>query len=72
MANQSSEETVVCSLCGQERRLDQIRWFRPDAGEETTLIMNWPETTSGDPAGVPYCAGCLAEQIADESEEAIG
>jgi hypothetical protein len=64
--------TVVCSLCGQARPRDQIRWFVPAASEETTLVMNWPETTSEDPHGVPYCAACLAEQIADESEEVIG
>jgi hypothetical protein len=34
--------------------------------------MNWPETSADDPAGVPYCAQCLAEQIADESEAVIG
>jgi hypothetical protein len=72
MANQPTERTVVCTLCGQARAADHVRWFLPDANEGTTLIMHWPETTSEDPAGVPYCAGCLAEQIADESEDVIG
>jgi hypothetical protein len=72
MTHHPIDKTVVCSLCGQPRAGDHIRWFVPDATEGNTLVINWPETTSDDPQGVPYCAGCLAEQIADESEEAIG
>ena len=68
----SIETTVVCSLCGQPREADQVRWFLPDAADGNTLVMNWPETTRDDPHGVPYCSRCLAEQIADESEEVIG
>lgn len=72
MTNQPIDDVVVCSLCGQERGVDHVRWFLPDAPAGDTLIMNWPETTRDDPEGVPCCAGCLAEQIADESEDVIG
>lgn len=72
MTNETNQTTVVCSLCGQQRPSDQVRWFHPDASEGNTLIMNWPETSADDPAGVPCCAHCLAEQIADESEAVIG
>jgi hypothetical protein len=72
MTNDVNEATIVCTLCGQPRQADQVRWFLPDAADGQTLIMNWPETAPNDPAGVPYCAGCLAEQIADESENVIG
>lgn len=69
-------DTVACTLCGRDRPIAQIRWFVPftegDTAEADALIMNWPETTGGDPLGVPYCADCLAKQIADVSENVIG
>lgn len=72
MTDAMTGNTVVCSLCGQERPAEQIRWFVPDVSDGTTLVMNWPETTRDDPRGVPYCALCLAEQIADESDAPMG
>ena len=58
-------ETVSCSLCGMPRPAEQIRWFVPDASPDQTSILSWPETSAGDPNGVPYCAMCLAEQTVD-------
>ena len=69
MPDDSLKEVTRCTLCGRERPAEQVRWFVPGEG---TLVINWPETGSGDPDGIPYCADCLAEQIADESERVIG